>query len=156
MLLLEVTGYLEDLDNSALPRLLPDILPDIAADNSPVVVVHRSNDDEEMEALSVRQKRARTPSSHSSSRSSSCDKNIKNDGWSVQGPLSKKSASSLSSGQRKIEKGSASSLGSGQRKTGRELTSSLSSGQRKNDKISLSRSSIPKLGQTSKNPPKSK
>ena len=48
-------------------------LPDLDI-NSTTVVVHRTNDDEEMEALSVRQKRARTPSPHSSSRLPSHEK----------------------------------------------------------------------------------
>ena len=81
------TGSLNDLDSISLPGSLPDIEPSPDLD----VVVHRTNDGKEMEALSVRQKRARTPSPHSSSRSSSCEK-LKQDNGSFKGPLSKKSA----------------------------------------------------------------
>ena len=68
-------GSLNDLDEFPLSGSLPDIgNPLKDNENSPIVTVHRSKDDEEMEALLIRQKRARTPSPHSSSRSSSHEK----------------------------------------------------------------------------------
>ena len=164
---------LNDLDDFSLPELLFGRESSTEPDTeSPMVIVHRSKDDEEQEALSVRCKRPRAPSSHSSSRSSSCDKNNKNDD---QGPLAKKTASSLHSGQKK-NKDTSPSLNSIQRKKKEETSSSshlgqrrkkeeissLSSGQRKSNqentlnKISLSRSLIPKLEPAVKKFPKSK
>ena len=64
-----------------------------------VVTIHRSNNGEEMEALSIRQKRARTPSSHSSSRSSSYGKNRNEIGRSDD--QSSKTSSSERTGRRK-------------------------------------------------------
>ena len=127
------TGSLNDLDDFSLPGSLPGIesLPDPDV-NSPIVVVHRSNDDDEMEALSVRQKRARTPSPHSSSRSSRRDKN-KVEGGSVDGPLSKKSMPS-----------------------GTSFNGKNKSKENKSNKVSLSRSLIPKREDQSKITPKSK
>ena len=169
-------GSLNDLDDFSLPELLPGRESSTEPDaKSPMVIVHRSKDDEEQEALSVRYKRPRAPSSHSSSRSSSCDKNNKND-RTDQGPLAKKSASlrsgqrkneketslSLSSGQTKKEEETSSSLRSGQRRKKEEETSSLHLGQGKSDKentsnkISLSRSLIPKLEPITRKFPKSK
>ena len=63
-------------------------LPDPVV-KSPLVIVHRSNDDEEMEALSVRQKRVRTPSPH---RSSSEDSNTRKGTRATDGSSSKKSS----------------------------------------------------------------
>ena len=58
-----------DLDGFSLPGSFPgdEILPDL----STVVTIHRSENNEEMEALSIRQKRARTPSNSSSCSSKS-------------------------------------------------------------------------------------
>ena len=84
---------LNDLDEFSLPGSSPGIesLPDPIL-NSPMVTVHRSNDDEEMEALAVRQKRARTPSPQLSSRSSSQDTSFKKDIRVTDGSSSKKSS----------------------------------------------------------------
>ena len=125
------SGSLNDLDDFSLPGSLPGIesLPDLDI-NSTTVVVHRTNDDEEMEALSVRQKRARTPSPHSSSRPSRQVKN-KIKGRSDEGPLSKKSASSVTSVDNKSK-------------------------ENKSNKVSLSRSLIPKRDDQSKITPKTK
>ena len=127
-------GSLDDLDRFSLPDVSPgfESLPD-PVDNSPVVVVHRTNDDEEMESLAVRQKRARTPSPNSSSRSTSLDKNTKKDGRSDPGPVSKKSAQCASSSKSD--------------KKNKDNSSS---------KISLSRSALPKPVVVNKKAPKSK
>ena len=61
-----IPGSLKELDKFFLPESLPDIenTPDIIT-----VIVHQTDDGEEMEALAVRQKRPRTPSPHASDSS---------------------------------------------------------------------------------------
>ena len=81
---------LKSLDEFSLSGDSPafESLPD------PTVTIHRSDTGEDMEAISVRQKRARTPSSRSSSRSSIHGKSSKNEtGTSVGGQSSKTSSS---------------------------------------------------------------
>ena len=71
------TNFLFDLDEFSLPGSLPDIENSpVTVQSSPVVIVHRSNNNEEMEALSVRQKRSLTPPSP---KSSSCASRKEND-----------------------------------------------------------------------------
>ena len=95
------------------------------------MTIHRADDGKEMEALSVGQKRARTPSPHSSSRSLSRERNDKKDNRIAERPLSKKSTSSVV-----IDK----------EKNKDSLTS----------KISLSRTLIPKPQREIKKAPKTK
>ena len=72
-----------NLDEISLPGSLPDIenSPDLSV-SLPIVTVHRSDDDKEMEALSVCQKRSHNPSppqsSSSASRQKKSDKNERN------------------------------------------------------------------------------
>ena len=125
------SGSPADLDGFSLPDSLFGIgsLPDPVS-NTQKIVVHRSDDDREMESLTIRQKRARTPSPNSPSRSSNHGKD-KKDSKSVQGPVPKKSSS-----------------GSNNRPRNKDKDSS-------NNRISLSRSSIPKPVAPNKKEPKS-
>ena len=81
-------GSLNDLDSFSLPGSLPDI-----GSSPDPIIIHRSDTGEAMEALSVGQKRARTPSPHPSSRSVSRGRNRKKDDRLAEGPLSKKPTS---------------------------------------------------------------
>ena len=105
-------------------------LPDIESSRGPIVTVHRPDANVEMEALSVGQKRARTPSPHSSSRSLSRERNKRKEGRLAEQPLSKKSTSEIAD--------------KGNKKDGL------------GNKISLSRSSIPRPQGENKRVPKSK
>ena len=124
------SGCMNDLDDFSLSGSLPDIhkLPSQIV-SSPLVVVHRSNDDEEMEALAVRPKRARSPSSpHSRSRSH--DRITKNKTERAsESPSSKKSSI---------------------------RSRSNSKDKSVSNKVSLSRSQIPKPIDPNKKIPKSK
>ena len=106
------SGSFDALDGISLPESSPGIesLPDPNV-GSPIVTVHRSMSNEEMEALSVGLKRARTPSSHSASRSSSQGKNPKSEnGRSVEGQSSKKSSSERSGRSRDRNKNASSKI----------------------------------------------
>ena len=99
-------GSINELDKFFIPESLPgcESLPDVDI-GLPMVTVHRSNSNEEMEALTVGQKRARTPSSpHSSSRASSHEKNRKENSRSVEDQLPKKLSSERNSRSKNKEK----------------------------------------------------
>ena len=88
---------LNDEEDSSLLGSSPGMesLPKLSPSNSPIVVVHRSNDNEEMEAQAVCRKRSLTLSPpHVSSRPPSNEKNEKKNSGADACPLPKRPNSS--------------------------------------------------------------